>query len=433
MKKIRSIALGLALAGAAIFAAAQTVAPQVSTINPGDLFQDVVNGQPQAGNQYAPASLFSATFGNGSPSRGNALIGGDATTNLWQRSTAGTTETTTVAYGSADRWPYWSGTSTAMKVIRDSTAADLPAGYEYAFKMQRTASQTGVVQMCMAQEVASVNSYQFQGQTAELDFHAYLGATYSGGSSLTAYIVYGTGVDEGTTDLAYGINAGGGGSVGWTGQANATAAVIPLSTVSTGGRYAAIGSIPATATEVGVAICYTPTGTAGSTDYVALAGIQLVRNPANTSFVNTGVGYQSGVTPNLTLAAFERRPAAQEAYYQYTYYQQWADSLAATFVLPETCTETTSGSTATCLFAFPVALRTTPTVAVATATSFGMTKVADGTAEACTTFAVISSTATPNNFKATCAVSETAAVGTMHIGLYANTGAANTLTVSSEL
>ena len=76
---------------------------------------------------------------------------------------------------------------------------------------------------------------------------------------------------------------------------------------------------------------------------------------------------------------------------------------------------------------------TTPTVTVATATSFGMTKVADGTAEACTTFAVVASTATANNFKATCAVSETAAVGTMHIGLYAATGAANTLTVSSEL
>lgn len=391
---------------------------------------NLTNGQNPASESISSNQL--AGFVAGQPAKFNALIGGDATTNLFQRGTTGASQTTTVAYGGPDRWAYWSGASTAMTVSRDSTASDVPGAFQYAFKMARTSGQTGVVQVCMAQEVASANSYQFQGTTAELDFHAYTGANFSAANAnMTAYIVTGTGTDDGMQKLAFGLNAGGGGSSGWTGQANATAAVVSLGAVSTAGRYAAFATIPTTATEIAVALCFTPVGTAGTNDYIAFAGIQLVRNNANAVYASTSLGYSATGVP---LSSFERRPAAIEAYYQYTYYQQWADSLAATFLLPETCTETTSGTTAACLFNFPVTMRTTtPTVTVATAGSFGMTKVADGTAEACTTFAVVASTATANGFKATCAASETAAVGTMHIGLYANTGAANTLTVSSEL
>ncbi len=171
------------------------------------------------------------------PSKANVLIGGDATTNLFQRGTTGASQTTTVAYGGPDRWAYWSGTGTAMTVSRDSTAADLPSNYQYAFKMARTASQTGVIQMCMAQEIESANAYQFAGQTAELDFHAVTGANFSAaGANMTAYIVTGTSTDEGMQKLAWGLNAGGGGSTAWTGQTNATAAVISLGAVSTAGR-----------------------------------------------------------------------------------------------------------------------------------------------------------------------------------------------------
>ena len=53
--------------------------PQVQTVNPTDLFQDVVNGIPQAGNQYASA-LTLAGYNGSLPARANALVGGDATT-----------------------------------------------------------------------------------------------------------------------------------------------------------------------------------------------------------------------------------------------------------------------------------------------------------------------------------------------------------------
>lgn len=300
-----------------------------------------------------------AGFGNAQPSRNNALIGGDATTNLWQRRTTGSSVTTTLTYGGPDRWAYWSGTSTAMTVSRDSTAGDLPAsGYEYAFKMARTSGQTGVVQVCMAQVIETVNSYQFAGTTAELDFHATAGANFSAASSnMTAYIVYGTGADEGAASLGKGLNNGGGGSAGWTGQANATAAVIPIST--TNGRYAAVATIPATATEVGVALCFTPVGTASTNDYIAFSGIQLVRNNALASKVSATVGYNC-TTINCT--GFDRRTQASETALQQRYYWQWAETVSSTADSPFMCAAQ-STTVAVCKAVTHVSLRVAPTIA----------------------------------------------------------------------
>src|SRR5580692_1144988 len=90
--------LALGLGGTLV---AQTILiPQVQSIGPNDLFQDVVNGAPQAGNFYAPAAMlgnYSASLGGNNPE--NILIGGDATTNLFQRGTTGSSVTTTLTYG----------------------------------------------------------------------------------------------------------------------------------------------------------------------------------------------------------------------------------------------------------------------------------------------------------------------------------------------
>ena len=307
-----------------------------------------------------------SAYGNSLPSRGNALIGGDATTNLFQRGTTGASETTTVTYGGPDRWAYWSGTSTAMTVSRDSTAADLPTSYKYAFKMARTASQTGVVQVCMAQEIESVNSYQFAGSTAELDFHAYTGANYSAANqNMTAYIIYGTGTDEGMTDLAYGLNAGGGGSTGWTGQTNATAAVINLGGVSTAGRYVAVANIPATATEVGVALCWTPVGTAGTNDYIAFDGIQLVRNTALASYASATVGYNA-ITVQAT--SFDRRSVEVETALQQRYTYSINEAGAGVVQVGGGSAQGTS-TTCTAWVPFPVNMRAAPTYSNALTTS----------------------------------------------------------------
>jgi hypothetical protein len=274
-----------------------------------------------------------------------------------------------------------------MTVSQSNTAAALPVGFQQTFRMQRTAAQTGVVQMCFAQEVESVNAFQFQGQTAELEFNAFTGANFSPAApfNMTAYIIYGTSTDEGASKMAFGLNAGGGGASAWTGQANATAAVIGLGGVSTLGRYAAVASIPATATELGVALCYTPVGTAGTTDAIYFSGIQLTRNPTNAKYASATVGYSCDNTNNVQIncATFERRPASLEGLLQYRY-RYWLTEVTGPSVVT-TC-RARSVTVADCNFNFPVPMRVAPTMTYTT--GFGVeTTTAGGTINNCSALA----------------------------------------------
>ena len=340
MKLTRLLFSAALLAGSLGSALAQTTvgqivpnAPTIPSIGVNDVFQDIVNGFPQAQSQYVSAPNIAGFVANGGPGT-NFLIGGKADQNLWQRGTTGSSVTTALTYGGPDRWAYWSGTATAMTISKASTAAALPAGSANTFRMQRTAAQTGVLPVCMAQEITSANSYYLQGHTVLLDFNVYTGANFSA-TSMTAYVIYGTGTDEGLSKLAYQLNAGGGGSGTWAGQTNATAAAIPLAAVSTAYRVAAVANIPTTATEVGVVLCYTPPGatnTAGTTDALYFDNIELRKADALANFANTTTGYVlsnnvltaaiNGVVQNATIPAFSLRTFEEEARNQYAYYYQ---------------------------------------------------------------------------------------------------------------
>ena len=396
---VSALALALASAGPAL---AQSVGvPQVQSVGPNDLFQDVVNGTPQAPTFYASGPLLAGTFAQAAQSD-NFLIGGDAGQNLWQRATTGSSVTTTLTYGGPDRFAYWSGTSTAMTVSRDSTAAALPAGSQYDFKMQRTAAQTGVVQTCLEQEVSTQNSFYLAGHTVELDFNVYTGANFSA-TGLNAYITYGTGTDEGTAKQAYGLNAGGGGGSGWAGQANATAGLVSGLTTSTAYRVASVGAIPATATEVGVEICFTPVGTAGTTDALYLSNIELRKADHLAGFANATNGYSvntttgaiavaattitNGSTPvigtpgqNALIPAFSRRQSSLEALLQLQYFWLIAEPAASKAV------GNGNYQTATICdvqIPTPVPMFKAPTLTIG------------GTAEANTTWAVMIASTTP--------------------------------------
>lgn len=360
-----AIAALLTLGGSLAFA--QNL-PMVTKINPTDAFQDVVNGVPTAQNQYASATTLIG-YGVAQATKLNVLIGGDAGTNLFQRATTGASVTATITYGGPDRWAYWSGAATAMTVSRDTTAADLPAqAYQAAFKMARTSGQTGVLPLCMTQEVETQNSIMFQGSTAELDFYATAGANYSAANgALTAYIVTGTGVDEGVAKLAFAFNAGGGGSSTWAGQANTVADVATISTQPT--RFAAVGVIPTTATELAVIFCYTPVGTAGTNDYVALSGIQLSRNAALTSVAALTTATDCST---INCSSYDRRSIGAETDLQqrYTYSINEAAITAGSIALGG---GTALGTTTTCSVnvPFPETMRIAPTYANAlTASTF---------------------------------------------------------------
>lgn len=422
----------LALAGALLFAGAAisqvVVVPQVTSIGSADLFQDVVNGVPQSPSYYAPASLlgnYSATLNGNNPE--NALIGGDATTNLFQRGTTGASVTTTTTYGGPDRWAYWSGTSTAMTVSQDTTAADLPSGYKAAFKMARTSGQTGVVQVCMEQVVETVNSLQFAGQTAEVDFLLVTGSNFSG-SGVTVWVSSGTGTDEGSAKLAFGINAGGGGGTGWTGQVNKSGTYTVAASQGPV-RVTFAAPVAAAATEVGVAICFTPTGTASTNDYVALSGIQLTRNNALTAAAGTaGVVLPAN---DGRAKAFARRSQALESVLQQRYYYQLTESATIWPIAPCAAIDTTHTN---CFVPFPVTMRSAP--ALSFANGFATpTSTTQATLGACTTLAaattVASTVGSVTGILVNCTATTIPAAGTASF-LYSNnsTGA---IKASAEL
>ena len=95
--KILAAAAALGIAAIAGPAYSQSpVVPQVVSIGPNDLFQDVVGGSPQPSNCYASALL----LGNyGATQPGNtgesSLIGGDFGTNLFQDGATVSTISTT--------------------------------------------------------------------------------------------------------------------------------------------------------------------------------------------------------------------------------------------------------------------------------------------------------------------------------------------------
>jgi hypothetical protein len=422
------LAAGCALAG--IIHAQPVTIPTVSVVNGTDYFQDIQNG-PQAPNTYATGNQLAAYVSSQPGSLGfkNVLIGGDATTNLFQRGTTGSSVTTTATYGGPDRWAYWSGASTAMTVSRTSATTDIPASnYKYAFKMARTSGQTGVVQVCMAQEVESNNTYQFQGNTAELDFHAIAGSNYSPASSnLQVYIITGTGTDEGISSLAFGLNAGGGGGAGWAGQANAIAGTVAIGTSTTNGvnRYTAIANIPSTATEIAVAICFTPVGTAGTNDYVALAGIQLTRNN-NLSAYNGTVNLASAINAS----SFERRPQEIETGLQQRYYYSVLES-ASTGAQQSASGNGATTTTCQLYFPFPVNMRAAPTfAATVTITTWTITHVATATALSSSGLAVLGAN-TVNGGSVTATVASGLTAGQTCVLTSAN--GAGSLTWSAEL
>lgn len=344
---------------------------------PGDTH--LPNGvQPQTAG-YGPNVL-----GSYFASAANVLIGGDATTNLFVHGTSGASvSSTTPIYGGPNNWAYWSGASTALTVSRDTTAGDLPATYQAAFKMARTSGQTGVLPVCIAQEVETVNSLALAGGTAEFEFNADDGANFSAaGAIVTASIVTGTGTDQGTASLQAGT---------WTGQANAVS--LPITTSTTATKYVVVGTVPATATEVAAQICWTPVGTAGTNDYVALAGLQLNRNRYLAPYVGTG-----GTTATIPASLFQRRTQAIETLLQERYAFAIAEANTVATVQAFGLALGSSTSLCSATIPFPVTMRAAPTYANAlSATTFTITSSSQAATVLATPFSATKGANTVNS------------------------------------
>ena len=179
--------------------------------------------------------------------------------------------TNAVAYGSVDRWAFYqSGTANG---IANQVASGL-TGFQYAIKMGRNsgATTTGVVQGVQPFETA--NSVDLQGQVVTFSFYAKAGANFSAASNNITYAVYtGTGTDQSAISQAAGS---------WTGILTPILGTQAITTTWT--RYSYTGTIASTATQVGVGMYYTPTGTAGADDNLYITGVQLELGSVATTF-----------------------------------------------------------------------------------------------------------------------------------------------------
>src|SRR6266478_1806188 len=193
----------------------------------------------------------------------NRLIGGDFSSNPWQRGITG--DGTAFRY-IPDRWDCVRAALAAGATFSRQASGD--AGYQYDFQIQRDNGNAGVGAIQTAYSFETKDSLSLAGKTVTLSVRGSKGANLSGTATIS--VVCGTGTDQnaltgftGATlpigiDLAAGFN-----SVSYT-------------TIS------ATGVIPANTTQVGLIVTLGPTGTAGAADFVHFDIIQLEESPAFT-------------------------------------------------------------------------------------------------------------------------------------------------------
>jgi len=197
----------------------------------------------------------------------NAIINGGF--DVWQR---GTSFTPNGLIYMADRWEMYVG-ATGTTVTRQTTSdtTNLPF-IQYCMRVSRDSGNSGTNIRYLYQPMETVNSIPLAGKDVTFSFYARKGATFAG--SVVAKAGTGTGTDQNAL-------------ITYTGQATAISATPTLTT--TWQRFTYTGTFAATATEVYVGFEWTPSGTAGATDYFEVTGIQLELGSVATTFArNSG-------------------------------------------------------------------------------------------------------------------------------------------------
>ena len=195
---------------------------------------------------------------------------------IWQRGTSATGIGTAKTF-LADRWFANSGGAGTTFGYTQSTS--VPTGFQYATKIQRTAGNTGTNTIYFQQDIETKDSIPFTGQTVTISLYAKAGANFSSASNaLSVNLVSGTGTDQ-TQYFAF-----------LTGQANVATGTATLTTSYQ--RFTFTGTVSSSATQLGININYTPTGTAGADDSFFVTGVQVERGSVATTFKRTGGSIQ---------------------------------------------------------------------------------------------------------------------------------------------
>lgn len=290
---------------------------------------------------------------------------------------------------SADRWGCQTNVvSGAGRTAIVTASPSPPSGFVNSMKVFRTSGAL-TQPVCVMQEVPSPESIALQGQTVTFSFYAaaLAGLVADNGGVINAVVFSGTGTDQGLTTAPTASPAI---TPAWTGIATALNQAISVTATYT--RYAVQATIPATATEIGVALCFTPTATgAGATDGFAFTGAQLENGAAASSFEFRKKG--------------EETLRAQQFFYGIT-------EGAATTVRAMCMASSTT--LAICGLQFPTTMYATPAMSYANGFATATT-TAGSTLGACTTLRtstlVAGNAATPNGVMLDCVAATVPAAG----------------------
>ena len=295
----------------------------------------------------------------------NLLRNGDISVNPFQRGASQAADiANTLTYG-ADGFAFQGGASSAINWSSQTGATDIVANqFTKSFRFQRKSANADTAQVCQINVLTSADSVALQGQSFVYSFWVKPGANFSPtNGNIVINVASGTGTDQSAANFKAGTwttqtSAVTGGNVALAGStstqtgtypvtvasAQATIQVLPSGLSSQWLQVWVSGVIPATATQVGTSICFTPVGTAGANDWIETSNHQLEITSA-TAVVNPTAFEHHSAQSDLTLA------------------QRFFTILtepAAGVQVPVTG-NSTSATAAAMAYSFPVTMRSAPT------------------------------------------------------------------------
>jgi hypothetical protein len=287
------------------------------------------NGQVGIGTGNPAAKLdVNGSIKSDNLSSVNAIL--NSQFNVWQRGTTGAGASGVGSGFVADRWQggrtaFAAGETISRQVTGDTT--NLP-NIQYCARVQRDSGNTATNSIGLVQNIETVNSIPFAGRTITFSFYARAGANFSASSSvLVATVASGTGTDQNFF------------TAGFSGQNNFITTNFTLTT--TWQRFTASAFVSQSATQLGVSVSATPTGTAGANDWFEVTGVQLELGSVATPY-----------QPNQSTYAAEL--AACQRYY----YRNTASQVFSTIAAGGAARSTTQIDVPV---QFPVPLRVAPT------------------------------------------------------------------------
>lgn len=372
----------------------QTVPAGPPALTGSEIIQGDITGNASSGASPQTVAIPVGLLGG---TERNRIIGGDFSTNLWQRGTTFTAITPTAATMTADRW--WAYSASNTMTVTKQTPVNTAADYNSAFQSwMRVARPSGTPSgaSCIGQTLDAAAAAPLLGNNAVFSFYGFAPTTFSAaGYNVVATIAYFTAADAAGTQATIGYAGANsstfalGTTTGYTaaapilgagvpGSASTTAATIPLTNVPT--RYMIAAPIPAAnasgtaVTGVGVQICATPTATTTvTTDYFEVTGLQL---EAKSSVLTPQ--FPNGV---VSASGFEKRIPQLEASYEYAYSRVINES--ASLVNERGMCAMSTTSIANCILNWPVPMRIIPAMKY-TAGFEASASVASTSATACT-------------------------------------------------